>query len=118
MQNTIQTTKPCQTCRRVRDPRNCENKLCKEWQTWFIDRWDTMRRMVMEQAHGKGVQGKPISVGGTKYHHPDHVRDFIEIDPCLQCAWRDGLCQNACETKQTWLASREESNELESRSQG
>ncbi len=34
---------PCRGCARVRDPANCENKLCKEWQAWFVERWDAMR---------------------------------------------------------------------------
>lgn len=31
--------KPCDTCKRVRDPKDCENKQCKVWQQWFLDRW-------------------------------------------------------------------------------
>ena len=34
---------PCKTCTWVKDPRNCENKHCQEWQQWFIDMWDMLR---------------------------------------------------------------------------
>ena len=34
---------PCLHCTRVKDPSNCENKTCKEWQAWFISRWEAMR---------------------------------------------------------------------------
>ena len=35
---------PCKTCTRVKDPKKCENKTCKDWQKWFMDRWEAMRR--------------------------------------------------------------------------
>ena len=35
---------PCKTCTRVEDPQNCEYKLCKVWQEWFIQRWDELRK--------------------------------------------------------------------------
>lgn len=31
--------KPCLTCTRVKDPKNCENKQCWVWQQWWIKRW-------------------------------------------------------------------------------
>lgn len=30
---------PCETCTRVKDPGNCENKRCKDWEVWFLKRW-------------------------------------------------------------------------------
>lgn len=108
---------PCRLCQRVRDPANCENKLCRDWQSWFIDRWEARRRYVRATARGKGIQGDTISVGGVKYQHPNNVRDFIEMDPCLQCPWRDGLCPGTCDTRQMWLEAKEKTNELESRSE-
>lgn len=30
---------PCLTCTKVKDPPNCENKLCKDWKAWFLRRW-------------------------------------------------------------------------------
>lgn len=113
MQYGTRKESPCRGCIRVRDPANCENKTCKEWQAWFISRWEDMRAGVRKYAHGKGVQGKPISVGGVKYHHPERVREFLEIDPCLQCSWADGMCSGTCHEKQVWLAAKEGTNELE-----
>lgn len=104
---------PCRICQRVRDPQNCENKLCREWQAWFIDRWETMRRAVMAEANGPSIQGQTISVGGIKYRHPDHIRDYLVTDPCLRCPWADGLCPDICDTRQAWLAAKEGDNELE-----
>lgn len=34
---------PCKTCTRVKDPKNCENKICRDWQIWFLDRWESLR---------------------------------------------------------------------------
>lgn len=117
MQTGISSKSPCLTCVRVRDPENCENKKCKDWQAWFIDRWESMRAAAKAGSSGKHVQGTPIVVGGVKYYHPDKVREYLTIDPCFQCPWRDGLCPNPCDTREEWLASKESVNELESRSQ-
>ena len=114
MEHVGQKQSPCLSCQRVRDPANCENKLCNEWRSWWIGRWECMRMTVKAIANGRGIQGNPISVGGTKYHHPDRTRDFLLVDPCLQCPWRDGLCQSTCDTKQIWIETKERSNELES----
>lgn len=35
---------PCLTCTKVTDPKNCENKQCRLWSKWFMERW--------EQIHG------------------------------------------------------------------
>ena len=35
---------PCSMCTMVKYPELCDNKKCREWQQWFIDRWDQMRR--------------------------------------------------------------------------
>ena len=111
---TYKTNSPCLSCQRVRDPKNCENKLCKEWQAWFIDRWEDMRARVMLEAHGKGIEGDMISVGGTRYHHPEHIRQFLKTDPCLHCSWSGDLCPGTCETRKVWLEAKERVNELES----
>ena len=34
---------PCLTCTKVQDPKNCENKSCKEWREWFIQAWEKLR---------------------------------------------------------------------------
>ena len=35
---------PCKTCTRVKEPEKCENKTRKDWQAWFIQRWDEFRK--------------------------------------------------------------------------
>ena len=37
---------PCTTCVRVKDPANCENKKCRDWSEWFLERWEAMRQSV------------------------------------------------------------------------
>lgn len=37
------TQKPCDTCTRVENPEQCENKKCAAWRKWFIERWEAMR---------------------------------------------------------------------------
>lgn len=113
-----QTLSPCLDCQRVRDPKNCENKTCKEWQAWFIDRWDTMRKRILQAPQGEGIQAQAISVGGKVYYHPDKVRRFLEVNPCARCLRARGLCPSPCNTKKAWLEAKEFANELESRSQG
>ena len=117
MQTRTETQYPCRNCTRVRDPQNCENKICKDWQAWFFERWDNMRNQVRNEIHGEGIKGKPISVGGRKYHHPDMVRQFLHGDPCIRCPWRDGLCGTTCYEKKMWLEAKEVINELESGSE-
>ena len=43
---------PCKTCTFVKDPKNCENKNCREWVQWFIDRWEAMRKGRAEYVKG------------------------------------------------------------------
>lgn len=112
-----QTVSPCLNCQRVRDPKNCENKTCREWQAWFIDRWDTMRKLILQAPQGEGIRGATISVGGREYHHPDRVRQFLKVNPCLRCPRAVGLCPSPCNTKKAWLEAKESANELESGSQ-
>lgn len=109
---------PCIICQRVRDPQNCENKLCKDWQAWFIDRWESMRRGVMQAEQGQCIQSEAVSVGGEKYHHPDRVRQFLAEGPCLRCLRSRGLCTKPCQVRRTWENEKEKMRELESGSQG
>lgn len=34
--------KPCLTCTKVRDPKNCENKSCQVWREWFLKKWSEL----------------------------------------------------------------------------
>lgn len=116
MLGSKQTERPCLHCERVRDPRNCENKQCNEWRTWFIDRWESVRKGAMQTYGSRGIPKTAISVGGVRYHHPDSIRRFLEKDPCLQCPWRENLCKEPCATKVLWLSEKEKISELEKRS--
>ena len=33
------TEKPCDYCKKVACPAECENKTCREWKAWFLGRW-------------------------------------------------------------------------------
>ena len=35
---------PCTTCRRVPKPNNCENKSCKVWREWFLQKWAELHK--------------------------------------------------------------------------
>ena len=30
---------PCDKCKRVKDPEQCDNKRCGMWNSWFLQRW-------------------------------------------------------------------------------
>ena len=35
-----QNVSPCVNCTRVADPKDCENKCCRVWSRWFLQRWE------------------------------------------------------------------------------
>ena len=47
---------PCKTCTMVKYPDLCENKACWEWQKWFINRWEELRRYY----YGQEISYLPI----------------------------------------------------------
>lgn len=103
---TEEKQSPCLTCSRVRDPDNCENKLCKDWQAWFIDRWEAMRANVFAQVRQqKAVAQGAISVGGYQYSHPDHVRSYLQKDPCGECVCPKDMCDTPCAVRKAWDAA-------------
>ena len=91
---------PCLTCTRVRDPKNCENKTCRDWQAWFIDRWEAMRENVRREMNTAQLQETGIPLGGHLYTHPDRVRGYLENDPCKSCPF--GHCQIPCVVRKAW----------------
>lgn len=78
---------PCDSCARVKDPRNCENKNCQVWQRWYIARWEQLR-----QQFGGG--------NTAPQKHPQ--------DPCETCLYPKPLCAAACPLKKDWLAAQQE----------
>lgn len=67
---------PCVTCKRT-DPQECDNKECRIWQRWFVNRWEQLRREFLK-----------------------------EQDPCTYCPWPKELCVEDCRHKRLWLKER------------
>lgn len=99
---------PCLTCTRVKDPKNCENKLCKDWQAWFIDRWDTMRKNLCAQAAIDPAQEVGVHLGGHKYVSPHRIREFLRVNPCMTCVYPADACTSPCPSKQAWIKMQSE----------
>lgn len=93
---------PCLTCQRVRDPNNCENKLCRDWQSWCIDRWDAMRREIRLQMENAELHEDGVQVGATLYSHPDRVREYFASSPCDGCLCPKDLCDTPCAARKVW----------------
>ena len=94
---------PCFTCTRVQNPQHCENKTCKEWQTWFIDRWEAMRANVQQQMKNAPLEYIGIPLGGQRYISPHRVREYRREDPCGRCMSAKDLCHSPCPAKEAWL---------------
>ena len=94
---------PCLQCTRVRDPKNCENKLCKDWQAWFIDRWESMRDFVRSEIEQAPTQEVGIPLGGRIYAHPHRVQEYMQQDPCQRCLCPKDRCEVPCPSKEAWL---------------
>ena len=93
---------PCETCIRVRDPQACENKNCKDWQAWFLDRWETMRQTVRHQIQNAPVTETGIPLGGRFYVQPNRIQTYLKENPCLRWQCPKALCQETCRAKQIW----------------
>ena len=105
---TKQYPSPCLTCTRVRDPRGCDNKNCKPWQRWFLDRWELIHsfpRKQMEQAELKPVG---VKVGGRHYAAPHQVRAYLRNDPCQDCVCPKDLCTSPCRVRRAWEETKKE----------
>lgn len=99
---------PCSTCTRVRDPQNCENKLCKDWQAWFIDRWEAMRENVRAQMDEAPMQDLGIPLGGQRYVSPHRIREYRKQDPCRRCQYPKDHCHSPCPSKLAWAKMQQE----------
>ncbi len=69
---------PCAACTRVPDPVQCENKQCKIWRGWFLERWALLHRPI------------PRAVP----------------DPCGQCVLPQELCHEPCRQKRIYIEER------------
>lgn len=93
---------PCFTCTRVRDPINCENKTCKDWQAWFLDRWESMREYVRSQMEKAPVSEIGVPLGGHHYISPHRMEKHLQTDPCSQCQCPRSICTTPCKAKDIW----------------
>lgn len=99
---------PCLECSRVRDPQACENKLCKDWQAWFIDCWEAMRRNVRAQMEESTTQDIGIPLGGQRYAHPHRMQDYLREDPCNRCLCPKDVCHSPCPARTAWAEKQNE----------
>jgi len=94
---------PCIHCIRVRDPKNCENKTCKDWQAWFIDRWESMREYVRSEMEKRSFEEPGVPLGGNQYTSPHRVQEYLKQDPCDTCPCPKDVCHTPCPVKSAWL---------------
>ena len=99
---------PCLTCTRVKDPKNCENKTCKDWQAWFIDRWESMRENLRAQMEEAKLEEQGVPLGGHRYAPPHQLRHYLETDPCQDCNYPKDQCSSPCPLRKIWEQHRKE----------
>ena len=99
---------PCLTCTRVRDPKKCENKLCKDWQAWFIDRWESMRENIRAEMEKAPVEEIGVPLGGERYASPHRVREYLADDPCSRCLYPKDVCYGHCPSRIAWAEKQNE----------
>ena len=94
------TNSPCLTCNRVRDPKNCENKTCRDWQAWFIHHWESMRDAVRKDRAKAQLLVEGVPLGGEYYASPHRVKTYLDTDPCTACPC--GSCRVPCSVRKAW----------------
>ncbi len=93
---------PCLRCARVKNPRDCENKSCPEWQRWFLDRWEMIRAYFRQQMEQAELRPDGVRIGGNVYTQPERVRNYLGKDPCDGCMCPKDLCTHPCRVKRIW----------------
>lgn len=101
-------TSPCLCCTRVKDPANCNNKNCIQWQIWFAESWEAARRQLRANMDKGSEPPKGVVIGGRSYIPPNQLHYYLEHDPCQGCPFRQTLCKEHCRTRLSWQAAREE----------
>ena len=101
---------PCLHCTRVRDPKNCENKTCKDWQAWFIDRWNTMRAHVRSEIGTAAMKEEGVPLGGYRYPSAHQLPQYLQTDPCSTCPCPKDACHTPCPVKAAWDETQREVN--------
>ena len=102
MKEERKNTSPCPASRRVRDPQNCNNKRCRDWQGGFIDRWEAMRRSIRLKMENAAMNEEGVQVGGNLYSHPDRVREYTEVSTYDGWLCPKDLCTTPCAVCKAW----------------
>lgn len=101
-------TCPCNRCVKVPDPHQCENKDCRQWRQWFIDKWDTLRVKPRLEIETRPRESEGVCIGGRYYALPHRVDNYLRNDPCEKCLCPRDLCVLPCRIKRDWLAARQD----------
>lgn len=99
---------PCLKCTRVKNPRDCEEKNCKAWRSWFIETWDAQRMQFRLAREHLALEKEGENIGGIRYALPHRVHSYLENDPCKGCMSPRDLCRVPCKVKRNWVRAREE----------
>lgn len=99
---------PCMYCTSVPDPRQCENKDCGRWQSWFVGKWDALRLQVRLDREKQELVPAGVCIGGNYYSQPHRIHTYLAKDPCDQCLCPRDVCSLPCKEKRAWLQARED----------
>lgn len=101
-------TCPCNRCERVDDPHLCENKDCRQWRRWFIEKWNAMRMTPRLDIEKRPREPEGECIGGAHYALPHRVDAYLKKDPCDGCLCPRDLCVLPCRVKRDWQAARQD----------
>lgn len=93
-------------CVRVPDPEQCENKNCKVWRAWFVERWEQLRQIPRQQLEQARREPVGVAIGSHHYAAPHQVRSYLAQDPCGGCLCPKDLCRTPCQVKRAWQEAR------------
>ena len=99
---------PCKTCRRVKNPRECENKNCRQWRDWFVKSWDQARMAPVLQREKNSIGPEGVTICGRTYVLPHKIREYLQHSPCDSCPMPRELCTSPCPARRAWDESRKE----------
>lgn len=98
---------PCMRCTRVPSPGDCENKGCRQWQQWYITKWENMRFSVRADMEKIKRAPEGVCIGGSYYSQPHRVRSYLQKDPCDGCLCPRDICTLPCAMKRNWIKARQ-----------
>ena len=99
---------PCMSCTSVPDPRQCENKNCRRWQAWFVEKWDNLRLQPRLAQEHRPREPEGVNIGGQVYALPHRVESYLHTDPCSSCLCPRDLCKLPCRLKRDWEQARKD----------